>query len=219
MEAGKVIDRRTLLAVAAMGAAGLMHDPARSQAASVAGGGTAPQTVPPAAGFPPQAWASKAARINLKVPAAVASTGSALDYLLIHEQFYRFGVAHDELQFDVLKQLFAKNAKLELMRGTGAAFAAYDGVDAIVANFQQVLTFQADQRRHCFSNVLIEELTRNTAQALAYGIVTVAHNGLSIGATVVYSARFMRNANRAWQFSYLMIGMDDYAAVLPPQSK
>jgi hypothetical protein len=219
MEERNVADRRTILAIAAMGAGGLLLNPVRSIAASVDGGGTVAQQGHPAAGFPSQAWASKSGRIALKAPAAVATTGSALDYLLIHEQFYRFGMAHDELQFDVLQHLFAKNAKLELMRGSGTPFAAYDGVDAIVGNFQQVLTFQADQRRHCFSNVLVEELTSNAARALAYGVVTVAHDGLSIGATVFYSARFVRNSNRAWQFSYLMIGMDDYTATPPPQSK
>jgi SnoaL-like domain len=207
------------MAVAVMGAGGLLIEPNRAVAASTAPDTSRALAPTPTVGFPRQAWASKDNRIALKAPAAVRSTGNALDYLLINEQFGRFGMAHDELQIDVLRQLFAKNAKLELMRGVGQPFATYDGVDAIVENFERVLRFQADQRRHCMSNILIEDLTRNTAQALAYGIVTIAHDGLSIGATVVYSAQFVRKSGQPWQFSKLMIGMDDYAAVLPPPPK
>jgi hypothetical protein len=208
------INRRRLLAAAVLGAGGLALESAVARAE-----GPAPASPGTGSGFPRQAWATKDHRIAVKAPSETSRGGTAKDILLIHEQFGRFGMAHDELQFDVLHSLFAPDAALELLRGSGEPFAIYNGADAIVQNFQHVLGFQSDQRRHCFSNVLIEQLGRTTATALAYGIITVAHDGLSIGATAVYSARFVRKLGKAWQFSYLMIGMDDYAAIPPPNIK
>ena len=61
------------------------------------------------------------------------------------------------------------------------------------------------------TNVVIDRLTANEATAIAYGIVTVAANGLSLGATVIYSAELRREADGVWRFSRFVIGMDDYA--------
>ncbi len=58
--------------------------------------------------------------------------------------------------------------------------------------------------------MVIEELTPETAKALAYGVVTVAADGLTIGATVIYTTELRKEADGAWRFSRFVIGMDDY---------
>jgi hypothetical protein len=41
--------------------------------------------------------------------------------------------------------------------------------------------------------------------------VTIANDGLSLGATVIYSADLHKGSDGVWRFSRLVIGMDGYA--------
>lgn len=168
------------------------------------------------ASFPPQAWAHKSGAVALRRPGQVRSNLNALDYLLIHETLGRYGIAFDEGRDDVLQDLFTNDAILILAKGTPNPLSIIKGNESIVASFEDGFKFQADQRRHCFSNIVIENLSDTKASALAYAIVTVAANGLTIGATVIYSVDLQKNIDSHWQFSRMYIGMDDYSNVLPP---
>ena len=163
---------------------------------------------------PRQAWAHKDGRIRMLAPSAVSATANPMDYLLIHEAFARYGMAHDEVQIDILAALFTDDAVLEVAKGSGKPFQSVKGGKAIVANFANVLSQQLDQRRHCFTNILIEKLEGDEASSLAYGLVSVAADGLILVATVFYAADLKRGPDGHWRFTRLFIGMDDY--VTPP---
>jgi hypothetical protein len=79
-----------------------------------------------------------------------------------------------------------------------------------------VFAHQADQRRHVITNLAFESLQSDRAVCIAYGIVTIANDGLSLGATVIYSADLARAPDGLWRFSRLLIGMDGYAGQKPP---
>lgn len=162
---------------------------------------------------PRQGWAHKDGAVAMRPPSKVAALANPMDYLLIHEALARYGMAHDELQFDVLSDLFTDDAVLEVAKGNGQPFQTVTGGKAIVANFANVLGQQQDQRRHCFANILIEELTDDRALAIAYGLVSVAADGLILGATVIYRVELRKAAH--WRFSRLFIGMDDYTTPAP----
>ncbi|WP_313803798.1 nuclear transport factor 2 family protein [Sphingobium sp.] len=162
---------------------------------------------------PRQGWAHKDGAVAMRAPSKVAALANPMDYLLIHEAFARYGMAHDELRFDILSELFTDEAVLEVAKGNGKPFQTVKSGKAIVANFANVLSQQQDQRRHCFSNILIEELTADRALAIAYGLVSVAADGLILGATVIYRVE-LRKAGH-WRFSRLFIGMDDYTTSAP----
>jgi ketosteroid isomerase-like protein len=163
---------------------------------------------------PRQGWASKDGAIKLRTPATVQATADPMAYLLIHEAFARYGIAHDEVAIPVLTALFTDDAVLEVAKGNGKPFQTVRGGKAIVANFANVLSQQRDQRRHCFSNIVIERLSGDAADAIAYGLVSVAADGLILGATVVYNAS-LRRVGGHWRFSRLFIGMDDYTTPPP----
>ena len=61
------------------------------------------------------------------------------------------------------------------------------------------------------TNIVIDRLSANEATTIAYGIVTIAADGLSLGATVIYSAELRKEADGVWRFSKFVIGMDEYA--------
>ena len=62
---------------------------------------------------------------------------------------------------------------------------------------------------------VIERLTQTEATALAYAIVTVAADGLTVGAAVFYTAELRKGADQLWRFSYMFIGMDAYNGTKP----
>jgi hypothetical protein len=137
----------------------------------------------------------------------------------IAEVFYRFAVTYDEAQIPQLVTCFTENASYEVAQSQAEPFVIFSGRADILANLPAVTRMQGDQRRHLISNVLVEELdlAAGTASAIAYAIVAVAANGLSVGASVIYSARLSREEDGCWRFTNLFIGMDSYAGERPLQ--
>lgn len=159
---------------------------------------------------PAQAWAHKHGLVNMLRHGEARTTDNVLDRLLIQEAFYRYGIAHDEDRVDVLATLFTDDAVLEIAEGK-QPFQRVEGAAALAANFASAIRQQTDQRRHCVTNVVFENLTETEALVIAYGIVTIAADGLTVGVAVIYTADFRKEADGVWRFSRLFIGMDVYS--------
>lgn len=168
--------------------------------------------------LPPQAWAHRQGKISMRpLEAADWSPAAITARAQIAEAFNRFATAHDEARVDVVVSCFTADTVFEVAQGQAAAFTRFNGRDELFDRLTRVIAEQADQRRHLLGNVLIEELDleQGTASALAYSVVTVAADGLSVGASVLYDARLQREADGCWRFSYFFIGMDSYAGEKP----
>jgi len=163
------------------------------------------------ASFPPQHWASKLGWVDLQPNGVAVESNNILDRMLIQEAFSRWGIAWDEARLDVVRSLFTTHAELIITRGSERPTSRHVGPGVIAKYVGDASSVQADQRRHAMTNVVIDRLTASEATAIAYGIVTVAANGLSLGATVIYSAELRKEADGVWRFSRFVIGMDDYA--------
>lgn len=163
------------------------------------------------AGTPPQAWAHKGGVVKLQPNGVRLAADDARNRLLVQEAFARWGIAYDEGQLEVVRSLFTPDADFQVLQGSAEPIARAKGADEIVRTVQNSLQQQQDQRRHVLSNVVIDRLTKDGATASAYGIVTIANDGLSLGATVIYSADLRRGKDGVWRFSRFVIGMDDYA--------
>ena len=199
--------RRAILGAVA-GLAGLaIANPKSASAQSGSGGGTAPAT------GPRQAWASVDRAVAIGPNAAPVA--DPLDILMIQQAFARYGMGHDEGLAPVLASLFTADAVVEVADGAGKPFQIVRGHEAVVANFANTFRQQADQRRHCFSNIIVEEMHGNQARALAYAIVSAASRGtLIMGASVIYTSE-LRKEQGIWKFSRLFIGMDAYTTPKP----
>lgn len=160
--------------------------------------------------FPPQHWASKVGWVNLKPNGVALESSNVLDRLLIQEAFYRWGIAWDEARLEVVRSLFTWNGELVITRGSDKPISRHVGPDVIANYVDAASRVQADQRRHAMTNVVIDRLSANEATTIAYGIVTIAADGLSLGATVIYSAELRKEEDGVWRFSKFVIGMDDY---------
>lgn len=163
---------------------------------------------------PRQAWAHKDHRVELLAQDQAPQVAPA-DYLAIQQAFARFGIAYDEGRGEVLASLFTDDAVVEVADGQGKPFERSVGRDAVVRQMAAAFAAQADQRRHLISNVLVERFAPTEAKALAYGLVTVAADGLYVGASVIYSATLRRAPNGPWRFSALFIGIDSYVGKKP----
>jgi SnoaL-like domain len=163
-----------------------------------------------AAVFPTQHWASKCGLIQLRPNGPAVASPNVLDRLLIQEAFYRWGIAWDEARLDVIRSLFTKDGELVITLGSDKPISRHCGPDAIAAYVDGASRVQSDQRRHAMTNVVIDRLTATEATTIAYGIVTIAANGLSLGATVIYSAELRKDADDVWRFLKFVIGMDEY---------
>ncbi|MEU5095377.1 nuclear transport factor 2 family protein [Streptomyces sp. NPDC020996] len=168
--------------------------------------------------LPPQAWAHRQGRLAMRGlqradfgPEALAARAGIAD------AFYRFGIAYDEAQIDVIAGCFTEDAVFEVAEGRAEPFTRFEGRVEIHDRLDRIIAEQGDQRRHLISNILVDELDLATgvAAAIAYGVVTVAADGLRLGASVVYDARLRREQDGCWRFSAFFIGMDAYEGVKP----
>lgn len=168
--------------------------------------------------FPPQAWAHRQGKVTMKTLQSADWSPEALSARAqIAEAFYRFGIGHDECRADVAGSCFTDDVVYEVARGSAQAFTTFTGRATVEERLTAIFDEMADQRRHIISNVLVEELdlVAGTAQALAFGAVTVAADGLVLGASVFYTADLRRDTDGCWRFSYFFIGMDDFAGRRP----
>ncbi|GAA0984151.1 hypothetical protein GCM10009555_057340 [Acrocarpospora macrocephala] len=168
--------------------------------------------------FPPQAWAHRQGKVSMKTlqpadwsPEALAARAQ------IAEAFYRFGIGHDECRADVAGSCFTEDVVYDVALGSAKPFATYRGRTMVEDKLSAIFDETRDQRRHVISNVLVEELDlgAGTAKALAFCVVTVAKDGLVLGASVFYNGELRRQADGCWRFTYFFIGMDDFTGNRP----
>jgi len=168
---------------------------------------------PEGAGRPGQAWSHREGLVDLRPLAAADWSPEALAARAqIAEAFSRFGTAFDEARVDVLCSCFTEDALFEVGLGSAEPRTRFGSRQEIAEQLPGRIAAQADQRRHLMGNVLVEELDlgAGTARALAYSVVTVASDGLSLGASVIYTSELRREDDGCWRFGSFFIGMDEY---------
>ncbi|EUB98163.1 hypothetical protein PMI07_006477 [Rhizobium sp. CF080] len=163
---------------------------------------------------PSRGWASG---FGLLAPRARRPL-TASDTLIIMEVtdvFARYGIAHDEADMATMEDLFTADATLEVSLG-GPPFQRISGRPEILKNFLTVLETQADQRRHCITNLIVTSNEPDAADAHAYGLVSAAAGReLQLAAACAYQARLARENDGLWRFKRLWIGMDNYCGHAP----
>jgi len=174
----------------------------------------------PAGDAPAQAWAHREGLVHLQPlgdAAASWAPEAVVARLRIAETFYRFAIGHDEARIDVLESCFAPEGVLQVAQAHAEPFATHRGRAAVGAALAHVIGQQADQRRHLISNIVVESLDATQARALAYGLVSGAgaDYGLRLGASVIYTADLVLEADGCWRFARFFIGMDAYAGSKP----
>jgi len=173
--------------------------------------------------MPRQNWASTDGMVDLQ-PLKPISPASVADRLMIADVIAHWGLAYDEGRLDVVRSLFTEDGILEGLSGSGKPHATQMmhlvGRDAIAKAVAQQRAVQKDQRRHAMTNVVIEQLTADTATAYAYAVVTAAGNGeLYLGASAIYRAELKKEVDGCWRLKRFVIGLDSYRRLVRPAAK
>ncbi len=161
-------------------------------------------------GTPAQAWAAIAGLVSIGPAAVVDVDAGALSARAeIHDRFARFGIAYDQRDLASLVSCFSEDAVYELRTPAGRS-GRFVGRDEIGVNVGRAIDRQGDQRRHLFTNVLIEDLDLDlgTATATAYALVMIADDSVRVGTTSVYPVHLRRDGDRVWRFDRFVIAMD-----------
>src|ERR1700761_4704400 len=131
-----------------------------------------------------------------------------LDRLDIAERIHRYGWGYDERDQALLGDCFTIDGIWEgSIMGT-QPLGPFTGREVIVDWLMTFWAQQTDQRRHRFTNVIVQDLTPTTVTAHAYLLLTAATNGTVTPVTTgPYRFELVREDD-SWRISRLIANFD-----------
>ncbi|MBT2271380.1 nuclear transport factor 2 family protein, partial [Rhodococcus qingshengii] len=124
--------------------------------------------------LPSPAWNSAAGICDVRPSAPAADAEQGLHRALIIERVHRYGWALDEKRDDLLADCFSPGGIWEGTVMGGPMIGPVIGRDEIVSWLSGLSVDQDDQRRHSFSNLVVEFLSPTTAVAHAYVLLLIS---------------------------------------------
>jgi hypothetical protein len=157
---------------------------------------------------PEPGWATTAGHVRVGALGADHDARRAADRVLIGERIHRYGWGYDERNRDLLADCFTADGVWEgnIMGVDGVG--PFVGRDAVVAFLTEFWTVQTDQRRHLFTNVIVDELTDEDALAHAYLLLTAATGDAMSPVTTGPYRLMMRKDDGCWRIAHLLAGFD-----------
>lgn len=157
---------------------------------------------------PPPAWARQNGLVDMRPLRSHDESSPAVDRALIAERVYRYGWGYDERHRDLLADCFTSDAVWEGNVMGEQPVGPLEGRDAIVGWLAEFWDQQHDQRRHIFTNVIIDELTASTAVAHAYLLLTASAGAAMTPVTAGPYRLMMRKEPDSWRIERLVAGFD-----------
>jgi ketosteroid isomerase-like protein len=142
-------------------------------------------------------------------PAPASEGDPGVDRVLIMDRIHRYAWGYDERDLDGLGECFTEDATWEgWVMGTGhvGPFTGRDAIRRFMADFWPQ---QQDQRRHIFTNVLIDDYTGTTATAHAYLLLMSSQDAATTPVTVgPYRLDLVKDDDGVWRLAHLRGGWD-----------
>jgi hypothetical protein len=158
--------------------------------------------------LPVPAWANKAGRIVLKALRTPRASNEAIDRLLIAERIYRYGWAYDERDRELFSDCFCEESIWDGRVMDQEQVGPFVGRQAIVDWNTDFWKVQDDQRRHVFTNVIIDDLSDTEAVAHAYLLLTSAHDQeMRPVTTGPYQIKLVKEPD-SWRIKHLTSSFD-----------
>jgi hypothetical protein len=159
---------------------------------------------------PAPAWARDTGHTAVRPLAAGTDAGSAIDRLLVAERVARYGWAFDERDRDGLADCFIADGVWEGEIMGGEHVGPFEGREAIVSFLTGFWSEQDDQRRHVFTNVIVDEQGSDTATAHAYLVLLGSSDASMTPLTAgPYRLELVRDpADGVWRLARLLAGFD-----------
>jgi ketosteroid isomerase-like protein len=132
----------------------------------------------------------------------------ALDRLEIAERVYRYGWGFDERDRELLGDCFTDDAVWEGNIMGQISVGPFEGRAKIVEWLATFWDEQDDQRRHIFTNLIVQDLTKDTATAHAYLLLTATSEATTRPVTNgPYRFELVRHDD-SWRLARLVAGFD-----------
>ena len=158
---------------------------------------------------PTPGWARSCGHARLQPPLAPDRPEAATDRLLVAERIARYGWSYDERDRDALAECFAPDGVWEGLLMGRDPVGPVEGREAIADFLAGFWQGQSDQRRHIFTNVVVEELAPANAGAHAYLFLTAASGGAMTPVTTgPYRFELVRESDGVWRIARLVAGFD-----------
>ena len=163
---------------------------------------------PESTSLPIPGWANRAGRIFLKALRGPVVASEAIDRVLIAERISRYGWAYDERDRTLFSDCFVEESTWEGSVMGDVAVGPFVGREAIVAWNTDFWNVQTDQRRHVFTNVIVDELGESSAVAHAYLLLTSsAQERMTPVTTGAYRLDLVKE-DGVWRIKYLVSSFD-----------
>jgi hypothetical protein len=158
---------------------------------------------------PAPAWARLGGHTDLAAAVPAGSAGSAVDRILIAERIARYGWCYDERDRAGLGECFTEDGVWEgLIMGTDRV-GPFPGREAIVEFLTGFWDEQDDQRRHVFTNVVVDTLDGDRATAQAYLQLLSSREAATHTETAgPYWFEIARGSDDVWRLARLAAGFD-----------
>ena len=157
---------------------------------------------------PAPAWAKETGHVVLRPLTNGATSESGVDRALIAERIYRYGWAYDERIPELLGDCFTDDGVWEGSIMGQITVGPFVGREAIVDFLASFWTVQNDQRRHIFTNVIIDELSDAEAVGQAYLMLTASSDSTMTPVTNgPYRFEFAKEDD-SWRMKRLVGGFD-----------
>jgi ketosteroid isomerase-like protein len=157
---------------------------------------------------PSPAWARADGRVELRPLRHDEESSRAVDRALIAERIYRYGWGYDERDRAYLADCFTDDAVWEGNVMGHQPVGPIKGREAVVDWLGEFWGQQQDQRRHIFTNVIVDELTPSSAVAHAYLLLTASAGATMTPVTAGPYRLVMRREADSWRIERLVAGFD-----------
>lgn len=133
----------------------------------------------------------------------------ALDRILVMDRVFRYAWGFDERNLDGIAECFTEDGIWEgWIEGTQQV-GPFNGRTAIRQFMGDFFPNQVDQRRHVFTNILIDDYTGTSATAHTYLLLMGSTQGESVPVTVgPYRFDVVKEDDGVWRLSHLRGGWD-----------
>jgi len=157
---------------------------------------------------PVPAWGATSGHVQVQPLGADRDPGHAADRVMIGERVHRYGWGFDERNRDQLAGCFTADGVWEgNIMGTDQV-GPFVGREVIVSFLTDFWAEQTDQRRHIFTNVIVDDLTDETAVAHAYLTLTSTADATMHAITNGPYRLMMRKEQGVWLIAHLLAGFD-----------
>ena len=157
---------------------------------------------------PEPAWARAAGHAQVRPLGADDDPGRAADRIMIAERIHRYGWGYDERDRDLLADCFTADGVWEGNIMGGDRVGPFEGREAVVSFLADFWAIQTDQRRHIFTNVVVDDLAADRAVAHAYLLLTATTDAAMTPVTNGPYRLHMRRDDGVWRIERLVAGFD-----------